>query len=286
MKPEGRVHTPTVKVRENLANADLVPVKKKAKIAKTPQQIPEPKLSKAKVSKLKAQLKAKLLTISIPEPEVPAESEVADLPIENPDSYENTNLPQQPMVEPTETILVHRGAAFQTLEKLKDANVSNAVKTLDFALYYLANRSPIDAVIGPRVEVTVMEACPKLREVIIDMSVDDLLFSKTSAGGEFMGWDSTPIAIIINRYTLLTVAHLPELQALKYRLVGASWAWKKHFAEPTLDKMKEWFSEQTMGRISVESLGFVGNQDGGTIGRIPTERGDGLSNIIAAQKRD
>jgi hypothetical protein len=171
------------------------------------------------------------------------------------------------------TLVVNRGEEFQVLRLLSHERVRNAVRALDFPLYFLNS-------VFDRKNLEIMQACPGLKEVTVDMCVDHLLRPKQLVDGTQVSWESTPRADVVQRYGFEQIARLSTLTVLKYRLISDCYGWKRQFVEPVLGEVAKCFSDSTGGRISFLSLGWVGLNGSGYGARLPTVRGDGLSGFI------
>lgn len=166
------------------------------------------------------------------------------------------------------TLVVHRGEEFRVAKILSVGTVRTAVEKLDFPRSFL--NSPTDLRI-----LEIMRACPSLKEVTLDVRVDDLFRPELDEKGNQVSWESMPVLDVDERYSLDVIAHLPSLAVLKYRLVGDCYGWKRQFAEPVLEEIASRL-KSTPGHIAFESLGWVGWKEAGFGSRIRTVRGDGL----------
>lgn len=173
-------------------------------------------------------------------------------------------------------LVVRRGEEFRTAKILSVGPIRAAVEMLDFPRSFLNNPSDL------RVQ-EIMRACPSLKEVTLDIRVDHLLRPKVDGEGNQVSWESMPVPNVEERYSFDVLSCLPGLRALKYRLVGDCYGWKRQFVQPVLKEIASRFMS-TPGQISFISLGWVGWAEGGFGSRIPTVRGDGL--VLAEGKPD
>lgn len=166
-------------------------------------------------------------------------------------------------------LVIHRGEEFSAAKVLSNGAARSAVEKLDFPRAYL--NSPNDLRI-----FEIMQACPSLREVTLDICVDHLLRPTFDNEGNIVNWESMPFSEVDKQYSLYVIAHLPSLTVLTCRLVGDCYGWKRRLVQPVLDEIATFLPQFTSGRLVLKSLGWWGRKEIGYGSRMPTVRGDGL----------
>ncbi|QDS70396.1 hypothetical protein FKW77_009318 [Venturia effusa] len=167
------------------------------------------------------------------------------------------------------TLVIHRGEEFSVAKVLSNGPARSAVTKLDFPRAYLNSRDDLRV-------FEIMQACPSLRELTLDICVDHLLRPKLDKQGNQVSWEPMPLLQINKRYSLALVARVPNLAVLRYRLVGGCYGWKRQFVQPVIDDIAALLLKFTSGHLVLQSLGWWGWKETGWGSRIPTVRGDGL----------
>jgi len=150
-------------------------------------------------------------------------------------------------------LIVRRGDVPKFLDILAFTNSFSSIHSIELTDFFLSDATTSE--LETALEL-LFEMCSELREITVNIKIDDCLNSEDNEG-RFIGWHVTQPATLVKLYHLEWAVDSPKLQRLNYHLCGQYMGWKRQFMDECFDKLAEWFRKKSRGRIDLWDQGFI-----------------------------